>query len=340
MKKLAIAAALAAFSLPVMAQNVSISGVIDTAVQNFDGGASSLTRMQDNVLSTSKLTFKGSEDLGGGLKAVFTLESTLRPTSGSSGSTSTTGQLFDREATVGLAGSFGEIRVGRQDVTLAQDVDFLTSQAQNFGFHAINGTGVELGFDQNNVVKYTTPSFGGFSAQLGYASGNNSGATSDNQADQQGVFLRYRGDRLKAQVGYQKNDGTTKAAQRDFTAAGVSYDFGFASVGVSHAEGDVSTTGSVTSKSSTASVRVPLSNGVSLLGVYAIAEDGTQSSNGKGTGYTVGLTKDLSKRTTLYAAYNTVDNEANSSMWMFGSTAPTSAGLDTSVSMVGIKHVF
>lgn len=339
MKKTTIATILAALSMPAMAQSVSIYGIMDTGVQNYNTGATTITRATDNLLSTSRLGFRGSEDLGGGVKANFQLEGKVTPSTGSFGSTTTTGQTFDREAWVGVSGSLGEIRMGRQDVSYAQDIDTGLSQAGNFGNFAINGTDFELGKDQSNVVKYVSPKVSGITVEVGRAT-NAAGSTTDANADQTSAHIKYEVGNLRLHAGYQKTDAATTVAQRDFTAYGASYDFGFASVGYAYGEGDVSTTGDVKSKGQVASVKIPLGSGFAAHGVYATAKDGTQATNGEGKGYTLAVSKALSKRTTLYAAYTAVDNQANSSMYMTGTTAPTSAGLDTKATTMGINHVF
>jgi hypothetical protein len=73
--------------------------------------------------------------------------------------------------------------------------------------------------------------------------------------------------------------------------------------------------------------------------VYAVTKDGTQATAGEGKGYTVAVTKALSKRTTVYAAYTAITNQANATMSMVGTTAGT-AGLDPKATTVGISHTF
>jgi len=342
MKKLAIAAAIMAMTGAAAAQNVSVYGVIDTGFQNHNNGTETYSRAADNALATSRLGFRGSEDLGGGLKANFQLEGQLNPSTGSMGSTTVTAnEVFNREAWVGISGGLGEIRMGRQDVTYAQDIDIGTSQFGNFGNRAINGTAIELGTDQKNVVKYVSPTVGGFSLQLGFGSANAAGATTDTAGDQKGAAVSFNKGPVKLFAGVHKTDATATAGERDFTAYGGSYDFGFASVGATYAEGDVNNTNGAKNKSTQGSVRVPLAAGLALHGVYAIAKDGAQSTDGEGTGYTLGVTKALSKRTTLYAAYTAVDNQANARMYMAGQVAaPATAGLDTKTTSVGISHTF
>jgi predicted porin len=341
MKK-AIAVALAALSSSaVMAQNVTVYGIMDAGIQQYNNGSTSFTRALDNGYNTSRLGFKGTEDLGGGLKANFQLEAQVNPNTGSMGSTTVAAnETFNREAWVGLSGGFGSVLFGRTDVTNAQNIDSMVSQFVNFGQRPIDTTGVELGGDQKSVVRYTTPTFGGLYAELGYASGNASGATTDTQAEQHGAMVGYTAGKFKAYVGMHKLGASTAVAERDFTVVGAAYDLGVASVGATYSEGDVSTTGDATSKSTVASIKVPLSNGVALHGVYGMSTNGAQASANESTSYVVGATKALSKRTTLYVAYTAVDNQANASAYHWGTSAPASAGLDTKATSIGINHVF
>ena len=338
MKKLAIAAALAAMATAASAQNVSVYGVIDTGVQNYNTGASSLTRVTDGILATSRLGFQGKEDLGGGLTAGFVLEGKVVPSAGTLGSTASTGQTFDRESSVFVAGKFGEIRAGKTDISAAEGVDTLTTQAGNLGFHASNGTAVELGGDVASTIRYTTPKFSNFSAQIG-RSNNANGATTDAGTELTGYSVTYDDGKLKLIAGTVKLNAATTVAERDFTAYGAAYDFGVASIGASYATGDVSTTGDVKNTVKQASVKVPLGAGLAAHGVYAITKDGTQATDGEGKGYTLALTKALSKRTSVYAAYTAITNQANATMSMVGTTAGT-AGLDPKATTVGISHTF
>jgi len=340
MKKLALAVAISAMSISAMAQNVTVYGVIDNSFQKYDADGTTVSRVQANALTTSRLGFRGTENLGDGLQAEFQLEGVLDTTSGTLGS-ATTNQLFNREAWVGLSGSFGAIRMGRTDVTNAQDIDTFTSQAYNFGFFPIDGTaGVEQGADQPNVIRYTTPKFGNFQAQVGYASANGNNAVTDTVGDQLSYFVRYDQDRLRVMAGYQKTDGVG-VAQKDFTSVGASYDFGAFSAGLAHATGDNSATADVTSKVTVASVKVPLPNQLEIIGSYSASENGSFAADNKGRGYLVGVVKKLSKRTMVYTAYSTVDNDTNAKMRVFGATtAPATGGLDPKSYTVGISHTF
>lgn len=94
--------------------NVTLYGIVDTAVAhmtNADAAGHSVTRMASLTGSLpSRIGVRGAEDLGGGLSAVFALESGFNPDSGSMGQG---GRLFGRQAWVGLKGPWGTIQVGR-----------------------------------------------------------------------------------------------------------------------------------------------------------------------------------------------------------------------------------
>lgn len=100
--------------------NVTLYGLLDTGVEhvtNVGASGSGLTRLPILTGSVpSRLGFRGSEDLGGGLKAVFNLESGFAV---KSGTLNQGGRMFGRTATVGLQGSFGTVTVGRQNTMLA-----------------------------------------------------------------------------------------------------------------------------------------------------------------------------------------------------------------------------
>ena len=112
----ALAAAAGAAQAQAPATNVQLYGLIDVAVERLNHVApsgGSLTRMP-NITGTlpSRWGLRGSEDLGGGLRAVFTLESGFSP---DTGGLNQAGRLFGRQAYVGLASStWGQLTFGRQ----------------------------------------------------------------------------------------------------------------------------------------------------------------------------------------------------------------------------------
>src|SRR5258705_7716879 len=101
---IALAAAAGAQAQTQQPGTVTINGVID-AYGQVAHGASSLTRVQSGGLSGSRLGFKGSEDLGGGLRAFFQIESGINLDDGTNGQ----GAFWGRQALVGLATPYGQL---------------------------------------------------------------------------------------------------------------------------------------------------------------------------------------------------------------------------------------
>ena len=141
-------------------------------------------------------------------------------------------------------------------------------------------------------------------------------------------------------VGYAAKKATTSVGEIDAKSIGGSYDFGKVAVGAAYIYGDNSTTSTVKSTANVYSVRVPLdNNGLAAHAVYAMTKDGAQTTANQGTGYTLGVTKTFAPGASVYAAHSRVDNDANSTMYLNGMTAP-SAGKDPSLTTVGINYAF
>lgn len=339
MKKHLISAAVAAAVVaPAFAQNVQVYGIVDTAVQSYDNGAvtaaESLTRVADGVLATSRIGFKGTEDLGGGNKAVFNLEGSLTPSTGAQSG-------YTRAAFVGLSGAFGEIRLGKGDTTYTQDIDSGVSQAGNLALRpkvhttastTING---ELGGDVDGAIRYISPKVNGFNIELG-AAVNAPTATTDARTQIQDVFVQYANGPLKVMMGNTKQDSATSTSKADFTAYGASYDFGVVSVGLSGSSADANLAGDV--KTTVISAKAPLGNGLAAHIVRGTASvSGTANAEGSGT--TVALTKALSKRTTVYGAYTAVSAKSAANFSMTGVSAGA-LDSDPAAVTVGINHSF
>ncbi len=122
------ASALAAQAQTAAPASVNLYGIIDVGVEHISNvsGKGGITRMPSNTSALpSRLGFRGTEDLGDGLKAQFTLEMGFAPDTGASNQG---GRLFGRQAHVGLAGPWGAVSLGRQYSTLfwsIQDSDVI-----------------------------------------------------------------------------------------------------------------------------------------------------------------------------------------------------------------------
>ena len=358
MKKLLIAtAALAMVAGTAQAQSsVTVYGVLDQSIGSFDNGAAAngkITANANNLLATQRLGFRGTEDLGGGLKANFVIEGAV--------ANGLAAQAWNRATFVELAGSFGSVKLGWTDLGTT-NIDDAMSQAGNLGaamtatnaasISNASGTSDGLGNDYANGIVYTTPNLSGFTVEVGYkgpytiaaptdagAAGAAASRLETNAAESQmGVRVDYVQGKLKLAAGQTKGKSEgASTSDRKLSAYGASYDFGIASVGYTYLESEVSSTES--HEYNLLSAKVPLKNGFALHGVYQTAEANTANEEAKG--YTLAVTKALSKRTTVYAAYSDLDNKgANAGYGMRGTGAPGAVNQDPNAFAVGVLHTF
>lgn len=189
MKKnlLAIAVISSVAGLAQAQSSVTIYGIVDAGVSynskvgKADGSSHGVASLDSGNEQASRLGFIGSEDLGGGMKAVFTLESRFSVDTGVLGQG---GRLFGGTATVGLTDGFGTVLLGRQK-DFIDDLSIYTSVVP-FGVivnnvHAINLDRTE-GSRVNNSIRYNSPNINGFTASAIYGFGETAGQISTGQS--------------------------------------------------------------------------------------------------------------------------------------------------------------
>ena len=323
MKKSLIALAVLAASGAAMAQSsVTLYGIADVWVGNVsvDNGTTdtSTTKMISGGVSTSRWGMKGSEDLGGGLKANFQFEQAVNVDDG------TTGAGFSRQAWVGLSGGFGDVRFGVNSTPFddyaagshgAFDSDLAPMNLGNF-------PSTKYYSKAANSIKYVSPSMGGLVGAVSYA-------MDEEVAGQKEVIslgLNYAGGPLAAQLVYQQEEAYGSGFDTTFTKLGGSYDFGMAKAKAYFAtSSDFKSVGNDVDEWQLA-VDVPLSAAMTLSGSYAVAD---YENDVKTSGYGIALAYSLSKRTTLYGGVGAVTDEA-----------PGKADVDTTAYAIGVKHTF
>jgi len=182
-KQLITLLALGAGSAGAAAQTtgVTLYGLVDTTIRystNEDAAGHSKVQMTDGVLTGSRWGLRGTEDLGGNLKAWFILESGFSPDTGTS---QQGGRLFGRTAVVGLDGDYGKLALGRQ-YTLAHEV-LSSYEAMAFANNSIVGYqgGNYTGLRYDNTVKYIK-SFGGLQVAGAYTFGEVAGSIKNSSA--------------------------------------------------------------------------------------------------------------------------------------------------------------
>jgi predicted porin len=175
-KKIIAAAVLAACAGGASAQSaVTIYGIADAGLLRESGGVANYTKIASGVASASRIGFRGTEDLGGGMSALFTLETGYKIDTGDVDSADT---IFNRQALVGLKSGAGMVTIGRQYTpwhqALAQVGDpFGTGYAgTSKNQFPDSGTNVRT----SNTVIYTMPVISGISADLSYSAGEQAGS--------------------------------------------------------------------------------------------------------------------------------------------------------------------
>jgi len=389
MKKSLIALAVLAASGASFAQStVTLYGAVDAGWTQYKSGATKVTGMGNSQLGSSLIGFRGEEDLGGGLKAIFKLEGGLANDSGAGKASNSnnqasgggvtagaaTGQAgaqgldFGRYAHVGVAGSFGEVRLGRDYTSAFQwgvaaaDV-FGTNgpadaSAMMLNVGASNKQATTSG--ASNMIGYITPKMNGFEAKLQAFFGENKSdsTTAGSQAkagDGTSVAIRYVEGPLMVGYGTQKTKGTVSAAvpgtsvatNGDYSQSGLSasYNLGVAKVIFTNAK-----------ETLVKVVGAEISNNTNLFGVVvpmgainfkASFATSTQNSGAAGAadtkGTLLGLGADyaLSKRTTAYTTYAKVSNKDGGASFSAGNSALSTVADNSSTGFaVGIKHNF
>jgi predicted porin len=198
MKRIALAAALAgAVAAPAFAQSsVTIYGRLNTTIENWKaGGAKSVTSMENNA---SRLGFKGTEDLGGGLKANFLIEHRFASDTGVASS-----EFWSGDAWVGLSGDFGQVRLGRMtSAAYFATADYVSMHNHDTGSSA--DALYSLGFQSwvtKNKISYTTPDIGGLTVELQYALKEDQSVIGKNAID---LAANYQAGPLHLGAGYTK----------------------------------------------------------------------------------------------------------------------------------------
>ncbi len=310
MKKTLIALAAVAASSAAFAQSsVTLYGSLDLSVESVKG-EKSVTRVTSGNHTTSRFGVKGTEDLGGGLKAKFNLEA---PVSADTGAVS--GNFWNRQAWLGLQGGFGELRLGRQDTpigAIAGNTSLLGGQA----YDDFKIAGTLAGNDArrtDNAITYILPKLAdGLTATLQYSTKlSGAEAANDDEGKHYGLSVQYAANGFGAGLGYVNAKADTTG---DTKAKGVlvyaSYDFGMAKLtgyynrdSVSGAAEDLKLYG--------VRVDVPVSDTFALQASLSQAKDVDMNGSDDNDATIVALkgTYSLSKRTAVYGLLTNVSND-------------------------------
>lgn len=358
-KKLALAVALA---IPAAAQaDVTIYGFLSGGIESAKatGGAAATeykrtTRVVDN---NSRIGFKGNEDLGGGLKAIWQVESSLRNfEQGGTSDAGATATFATRNTFIGLqSGSWGTVQLGLYDSAY--------KRLTNVGLNVLGDTtadthGSAAIYSRRetrlaNSVHYTSPSFGGFQAGLSYGADENAAVKSDRWS----LGLGYGTGGLKLGAGYDYQgkaiSATVNKRQAYKLAASYKFDFGtFLGAGWERVKTDNVTAADNTQDDWLIAAgqdfgAFSLKAGYGRLGQL---KGSATPSTAKAKQWLLGATYDLSKRTQAYAYATKITNNSGANVNFavnpvftsgVGTTAAAlAAGNDPSAFGIGLKHAF
>lgn len=368
-KLVAAAVAAASFSLSVQAQptapNVTVYGIADVFLQSARGDGS-LARVQSGGLSGSRLGFRGTEDLGSGLRAIYTLEAGFNADDGSSAQG---GVLFGRQVFAGLRGGFGQITVGRQYSSLyfatgdfsaftngvygastaliggfAGGYEPVRGAASNSAPPAGGATGNGGPARVNNSLRYESPSFGGLRAGVLYGFGEAAGATADQRLVD--LFVRYERGAVEAILSHV-DDRTAGANGTDVAvttlAAAVAFGEARALAGVMNVDDGRAANQDGRGYWIGADYRI----GSHLVRAQYVLNDPRFGTDNESRAIGVGYQYDFTRRTALYGALTRFDNKADAGSGGLGrwhTSIPTGltspADNDITELVVGLRHLF
>ena len=322
MTRVVLAVLAVAGTTAAMAQSsVTLYGRVNTTVERQKLGDVSSTGMFNN---SSRFGFKGTEDLGGGLKAGFQLESGFNSDTGASSST-----FFGRQSEVNLSGGFGMVRLGN----FTPESYYATADYVSMHNHDTGSSSDALYHDpvwfgnlgQANKISYRTPEFGGFWAEAAVQLHENNVTVGNQNKHGYDLAGNYASGPLALGAGYSQVGGAKQLGLRAL------YTLGQFTLGGYYQRNDQFSAGT--------------RNNFRLAGAYNLgasefhlnvgrANSWSNVADSAATQYTVGYNYNLSKRTKVYGYYTRVNNSAGADYNV------TKSGDDFSSFAVGVRHNF
>ncbi|WP_239700484.1 porin [Massilia sp. 9096] len=332
--------------------SVTIYGIADAAIVGESGGKTSMTKVTSGAASASRLGFRGSEELGDGMSAFFTLETGAKIDTGELDASNT---IFNRQAFVGLKTEGGSVALGRQytpyHLALIQAVDpFGTGYAgTSKNLLPDNGTNVRA----SNSVTYSSPSVSGVNVDLFYSAGEQSEIAAGRQF---GGGINYAKGPLSLRLIYnsRNTDVAATGVNHDLGRnlllggnykfkwfalyAGFEVDKGYNSAPLGNPNnpyGGVAPTASTDGRDLLLGLKAPLGPGTLMFSTQY--KDDRTHFNQDASEWGIGYLYSLSKRSGLYLAYAHINNRNGAGYTVANNTE---AGTGDSAFNLGIRHTF
>lgn len=354
---LAVAAAIAPAAAMADSGNVAIYGVMSVSYDNVSTGATNQDTLHRISSNNSYMGFKGTEDLGNGLNAVWQIEQTVNVDNGAA----TTGGIFSgaqRNTFIGLSSkTMGTVLAGTHDTpyklgTARLDVFADTLGDYNNIIGNVNGANVR-DLRLGNVLAYISPTINGFHAAIATSmlneSGNNTSTVSYDNPSAWTATAIYDNGPLFASLSYEKqNSGTsatvTSAYDTKGTKLGLGYNFGQGTkAGLVYERLSDSRADQAGTRNAYA-LNVAHTMGANTIKVqYGKANDGASTADTAATNWTIGADHAFSKRSSIYALYTNMSNGAGATYGIgvaSGAYVPATGSDDPHAVSIGLKHSF
>lgn len=337
-KRLAAALVASAPLFAVAQTNVTLYGVVDAAIESADAGGPDgrHTNVQSGDQSGSRFGFRGSEDLGNGLKAIFNLEAGVAVDTGVQDSAG----LFQRRAVVGLEGEFGTVTLGREYSPIATVAGATDEFGQ--GFYGSNLSAFGSGKVTRrlaNSINFKSASFGGFDLLAAYSAGEK---TTGPSGDLKGIGAEYKLGGLYLGAAYHtfKRVSTGNDKEYGIGAAYTFADVGGLEIKANYLSADPDGANNKF-KQYNLGAGYPFGQGK----FYANVQQNKLENGAKGNAWALAYSYSLSKRTNLYASYASLNNNGLATFGLNSGSnnitpAATALGGDPSAFTLGIRHTF
>jgi predicted porin len=367
-KSLLALAVLGAFAGVASAQSsVTLFGIIDVSAQNIKAdNKGSTQRLASGSNATSRIGFRGVEDIGGGLKGGFWLETGIGVDTGSAGAGSqnttslitTQGKFFDRRATVSLMGGFGEIRLGRDytptfwndtlfdvfgtngvgsSVNIARNATAAATANPNGATVPVAGNAFTFVRADNSIGYFLPADLGGLYGQVMLAAPEGL-----ERGKYQGLRLGYGAGPINIAVAFAQQD--VAAPKYKTTNLGASYDMGMAKILFQYAQekgfNDVAA-----NKETRMILGAVVPVGAGEFKVSLGSSKGGGPLDGQDASQIAfGYVHNLSKRTAVYTHYSQVKNKGGLLLGVAAGAGTPAADADGKTTAkgfeVGVRHSF
>lgn len=328
-----------------------------------NGGACGGAACEDSALAVSsnasRIGFRGDEDLGGGLKGLWTFEQKV------DFDTSTWGS-GKRDAYLGLGGGFGTVLFGRMSTPYKMSTQGMDIFANTRGdYNAIigvggGGGGADFNNRFNNSIQYRTPEMSGFKGALAYSVNYGSDAlpmtTADSETDAYSLSASYTQGPLFVTAAYEALNAYTTAtpSDADATAWKIGGSFalgGMTTIGAIWESVDLGDTGYDADRDALYLNLAHKMDAITLKAAFTMADEVGGVADSGATQFALGASYALSKTTEAYALYTAVSNDDNAGYGVEGIGSGGSNGIgggftstgnvaDSSSFSVGINHTF